>query len=246
MAGHSKWANIKHRKGAADAQRARQFTKFVKEIMVAAKLNGPDPQANPRLRMAIQNAKGVSMPKDNIERAIKKASGVDADNYAEVTYEGYAPHGVAIFVECTTDNINRTVQNVRSYFNKCGGSLGTNGSLQFIFEHKGIFLIPAANLDEETLTLELIDAGAEDFESAEGYFHVSCPLEQFGAVQKKLEELQIDPENAALQRIPNTWVKLGDEDLKKVIKLIDLLEEDDDVQKVYHNLEISDAQMALI
>lgn len=247
MSGHSKWSTIKRKKGAADAKKGKIFTKIVKEITIAVKEGGPEPINNPRLRLAIQNAKGANMPKENIERAIKKASGEDGSTYTEPTYEGYAPHGVAVFVECMTDNINRTVSNVRSLFSKHGGNLGTNGSLQFIFSRKGIFSIPLySNITDDMLSLELIDAGAEDIDTADGYITVTCAMEDFGKVQKKLTDLNIEPENAELQRIPNSLIKLDNDSFQKVMKLIEALEEDDDVQKVYHNVDISDEQMELI
>jgi YebC/PmpR family DNA-binding regulatory protein len=247
MSGHSKWSTIKRKKGALDAKRGKVFTKLLKEISIAAREGGEDPSANPRLRLAIQNAKGANMPKDNIERAIKKGSGADAEDYFETTYEGYAPHGIPIFVECTTDNINRTVQNIRAAFNKYGGSLGTNGSLEFIFDRKGVFQIPALEeLNEDDFTLEMIDAGAEEIEFHEGYIHIECALEDFGKMQRKFEEMNIEAEVAELQRIPKLRVELEDEALQKVIKLIDVLEDDDDVQKVYHNIEIKETQMELI
>ena len=247
MAGHSKWANIKRRKGAQDAKRGKIFTKIIKEITVAAKEGGADPDGNPRLRLAIQNAKGANMPKDTIERAIKKGSGADAANYIETTYEGYGPHGVAVFVECTTDNLNRTVSDVRAAFSKYGGNLGTNGSLEFIFDRKGVFNIPApASLDEDELTLALIDGGAEEVEIDEGYLNITCAMEDFGNMQKKVEELGLEAETAELQRIPNNLKALEDEQLLGVMKLVEALEDSDDVQKVYHNMDIKDSQMALI
>lgn len=247
MSGHSKWSTIKRKKGALDAKRGKIFTKIIKEISIAAREGGPDPAGNPRLRLAIQNAKGANMPKDNIERAIKKGSGSESTHYHDVTYEGYGPHGIAVFVECSTDNINRTVQNIRMNFNKYGGNLGTNGSLQFIFNRKGVFSIPAPDsFDLEELTLELIDAGAEDVEMEENYITVTCALEDFGKLQKKLEELKIVAENAELQRIPTTLVKLDDESFKRVMKLIEHLEDDDDVQKVYHNMDVTEEQMELL
>jgi len=247
MAGHSKWANIKRRKGAQDAKRGKMFTKLIKELTVSAKNGGADPEANPRLRLAIQNAKGANMPKDNIERAISKGSGADSEDYIETTYEGYGSNGVAIFVECTTDNLNRTVSSVRAAFSKYGGSLGTNGSLEFIFDRKGVFSFPQPEgVDLDDLTLELIDAGAEEVENDQGYFHVTCSIEDFGNLQRKLELLNIETENAELQRIPNTTVALEDEDLTKVYKLVEVLEDDDDVQKVYHNIDISEEQFELI
>lgn len=243
MSGHSKWSTIKRKKGALDAKRGKIFTKLIKEISVAVKEGGSDPEANPRLRLAIQNAKGQNMPKENIERAIKK-SGDDGANYEELTYEGYAPFGVAVFVECTTDNLNRTVASVRSLFSKYGGSLGVNGSVDYMFERKGIFLIKQTEgMDKDDLTLELIDGGAEDVVFNEGYIEVTSAMEDFGNMQAKLDELGLEAETAELQRIPSTTVSLDDEQFEKVMKLIDALEDDDDVQKVYHNLDASESQM---
>ncbi len=247
MSGHSKWSTIKRKKGALDAKRGKVFTKIIKEISMAAKEGGDDPAANPRLRLAIQNAKGANMPKDNIERAIKKGAGDDATVYLETTYEGYAPYGVPVFVECTTDNLNRTVASVRAAFSKFGGSLGTNGSIEFIFDRKGVFhLTQPDDIDEDEFMLDLIDAGAEDVTVDDGYIQITCALEYFGHVQKKLEELRLEPEVAELQRIPNNRVVLPDEDLFKVMKLIDALEDDDDVKSVYHNIDITEEQMEII
>ena len=246
MAGHSKWANIKRRKGAQDAKRGKMFTKLIKELTVAAKNGGPDPEANPRLRLAIQNAKGANMPKDNIERAINKGAGTDSEDFIDTTYEGYASHGVAVFVEATTDNLNRTVSSVRAAFSKYGGSLGTNGSLEFIFDRKGVFSFPMPDGDLDELMLDLIDGGAEEVEHEDSYVHVTCNLEDFGNLQRKLESMNIVPELSEAQRVPNTTVPLQDEDLMKVYKLIDALEDDDDVQKVYHNIEITEEQINLI
>lgn len=240
MAGHSKWANIRHRKGAQDAKRGKIFTKLIKEITVAVKNGGPDAETNPRLRLALQNARGQNMPKDNIERAIKKASGADADNFVEVTFEGYGPDGVAVFVESATDNNTRTVGNVRSYFRKCGGNLGKDGCLEFVFDRKGIFTIEAEGLDEDEFTLEMIDAGAEDVEVEDGVMTVTTAMEDFGAVQKKLHDMEVEPKEAGLQRIPTTSKEVNKETWETVSKLIDLLEDDDDVQKVYHNVEYAD------
>lgn len=245
MSGHSKWSTIKHKKGALDKKRGKIFTKLIKEITVAAKTGGADPEMNPRLRLAVQNAKGKNMPKDTIERAIKKVAGGDAADYLETTYEGYGSNGVAVFVECTTDNLNRTVADVRAAFSKYGGSLGTNGSLEFIFDRKGAFAIPMTDsMDEDELTLELIDGGAEEVEFDEGFISITCAMEDFGNMQTKLEELGLEAENAELERIPNTFVSLNDEAFEKVMKLIDALEDNDDVQKVYHNIEATEEQMA--
>ena len=244
MSGHSKWSTIKHKKGALDKKRGKIFTKLIKEITVAAKEGGADVEMNPRLRLAVQNAKGKNMPKDTIERAIKKVVGGEAADYIETTYEGYAPNGVGVFVECTTDNLNRTVAAVRSIFTKYGGNLGTNGSLEFIFERKGVFTFSfPEDKDEDDITLKLIDGGAEDVEINEGIMTVTSAMEDFGNLQKKLEELNLEVENAELERIPNTYISLSDDDFAKVMKTIDALEDDDDVQKVFHNIEATDAQL---
>lgn len=243
MAGHSKWANIKHRKGAQDKKRAKEFTRAIKEITVAIKDgNGPDPETNPALRNAIANAKGVNMPKDTIQRAIKKASGADAESYELVTFEGYGPHGIAIYVECRTDNTNRTVASVRSIFTKGGGSLGTNGSLEFLFERKGVFIIEKnkTNLDKESLELELIEGGATEIEDNDDVWVVYTEFSDFGLMNACLENLAIEPKNAELQRIPLNTTELPVEDAKKIMNLIETFEDDDDVQNVYHTLEISD------
>ncbi len=248
MSGHSKWSTIKRKKGANDAKRGKIFTKLIKEIAIAVKEGGSSElDANPRLRLAVQNAKGANMPKDNIERAIKKASGSDADSYEELTYEGYAPYGVAVFVECMTDNFNRTVAAVRAAFNRYGGSLGTNGSLEFIFDRKGVFTfqIPGKK-NEDEMILEIIDAGAEDVEIEDGYVTVATAMEDFGNVNKKLEELNIETETAELQRIPNSLVDLNDKTFSKVMKFIEALEDNDDVQKVYHNIDVKESQIELI
>ena len=243
MSGHSKWSKIKRAKGAADAKRSKMFSKVVKEITVAVKEGGPDPDGNPRLRLAIANAKGISMPKDNIERAISKGKEKDGADFLELTYEGYLSHGVAVYVECTTDNQQRTVSWVRSVFNKYSGNLGTNGSLSFMFDRKGVFLVPAGNLDHDEFELEMIDAGAEDIEFDDGSFSVTTAMEDFGKMQKKLEALGVEPESAELQRIPHETVKLDDDSTRKILKVIEIFEDEDDVQNVFHNLEVSDEIM---
>lgn len=243
MAGHSKWANIKHRKGAQDKKRAKQFTRAIKEITVAIKEGGgPDPESNPALRNAISNAKGVNMPKDTIARAIKKASGADADNYEMVTFEGYGPNGIAIFVECTTDNTNRTVASVRSIFSKNGGNLGTNGSLEFLFDKKGVFSIQKENveMDIDEFELELIEGGANKIENEDDHLTIFTDFTDFGSMSSKLEELEIEPKNSEVQRIPLNTVELPVEDAKKILDLIEKFEDDEDVQNVYHNMEITD------
>ena len=246
MAGHSKWKNIQHRKGAQDAKRAKIFTKVNKEITVAVKEGGVDPDSNPRLRLAMQNARGVNMPKDNIERAIKKASGGGGETYVEVAFEGFGLEGVAVFVECMTDNNTRTVSNIRSYFNKHQGSLGKEGCLQYIFSHKGIFSLSVNGLDEEEFTLAMIDAGAEDVEFIDDQVTVISAMEDFGQMQKKIQQMQLVPDQANLERIPLELKTLDQESFLKNIKLIDQLEDDDDVQKVYHNMEITEELSGLI
>jgi YebC/PmpR family DNA-binding regulatory protein len=244
MSGHNKWSTIKRKKGAADAKRSKIFSKIIKEITVAVKESGSDPEGNPRLRLAIANAKGASMPKDNIERAINKGKEKDSAAFTEQTFEGYLPNGVAVYVECTTDNQQRTISAVRSVFNKYGGNLGTSGSLSFLFERKGIFEIPKKDdLDMEEFELEVIDAGAEEIEIEEDMITITTSMEEFGRMQKKLEELGIEAENAELQRIPHETVKLEPDNSKKILKVIDVFEDDDDVQKVFHNLEVSDEMM---
>ncbi|MCK9254256.1 MAG: YebC/PmpR family DNA-binding transcriptional regulator [Bacteroidales bacterium] len=241
MAGHSKWSTIKRKKGALDAKRSKMFSKFSKEITIAVKEGGGhDPDYNSRLRIAIQNAKGVNMPKDNIERAIKRGD-QDGASFQAVSFEGYAAHGIAIFIECLTDNNNRTVSSVRSAFNKFNGTLGTNGSLSFLFDRKGVFdFAKPENMDFDEIEMELIDAGAEEIEVEEENVNVICSIEDFGSLSKKLEELKIEVESAELQRIPNDTKTLNLNEAKSVLKLIDVLEDDDDVQNVFHNMEMTD------
>lgn len=246
MAGHSKWSNIKRKKGVNDAKRSKTFTKLAKELTVAARSGGSEPEFNPRLRLAIQNAKGANMPKEAILRAINKASGSDAAAYHEVTYEGYGPYGVAIMVVCMTDKVIRTVANVRAIFAKHGGSLEKNGAITFLFDYKGVFTVAEADIpDQDAFTLGLIEAGAEALENDGPFAHVICPIEEFGKVQKHLESLPIAPTDAGLQYIPHTFVQVGDEGLVKLIKLIDALKDEDDVQKVYHNIAIQPEQEGL-
>jgi YebC/PmpR family DNA-binding regulatory protein len=241
MSGHSKWSTIKRKKGAIDAKRGKIFTRLIKEITIAARDGGSDPDSNASLRLAIQNAKGSNMPKDNIDRAIKKATDADASNYQEYTFEGYASNGVAVFVECLSDNNNRTVSTVRAAFNKFGGSLGTNGSLSFLFERKGIFTInKVEEMDIDELELELIDGGAEDIDIDDDIISVTCAIEDFGNLNKKLEELGVEAVSAELQRVPNDTKELNLESSKSVLRLIDALEDDDDIQYVFHNLEMTD------
>ena len=240
MSGHNKWSTIKRKKGALDAKRSKIFSKIIKDITIAVKEGGADPDGNPRLRLAISNAKGASMPKDNIQRAISKGADKDAAVLLETTYEGKGPHGVAIFVECTTDNLQRTVSNVRAYFNKHGGELGQNGMLNYLFDRKGVFVVPKGDLNRDDFEMDLIDAGAEDITLEDDVFTITTAMEDFGSMIKMLEKLKIEPESASLQRIPKTTVNLEEDATRKVLRLIDIIEEDDDVQNVFHTLEISD------
>ncbi|MBS4012267.1 MAG: YebC/PmpR family DNA-binding transcriptional regulator [Bacteroidetes bacterium] len=246
MSGHSKWSTIKRKKGALDAKRSKIFSKIIKEITVAVRESGNDPEGNPRLRLAIANAKGVNMPKDNVQRAISKAGDKDASNFTEVTYEGYANYGVAVFVECLTDNLQRTVANIRSYFNKNSGKLDTNGALSFIFDRKGVFTVSKSvvKISEDDFMMEVIDAGAEEVESEEQFYIIYTAMENFGQMVKKLEDMNIEVENAELQRLPKTTIKLDKESAASVLKLIETFEEDDDVQNVFHNLELTDEMIA--
>jgi len=243
MSGHNKWSTIKRKKGALDAKRSKIFSKIIKEMQIAIKEGGADPDGNPRLRLAIQNAKGARMPKDNIDRAINRGKEKDAGNYSEITYEGYLPNGIAVYIETMTDNTQRTVSNVRSIFNKGGGSLGTNGSLSFLFDRKGIITIPQGELNNDEFELAMIDAGAEDIQLEDGYYTVTTTLEEFGRLNRALEEMGIEPENSQLQRISRETVKLDTESARKILKVIENFEEDDDVQNVFHNLEITDDLM---
>ena len=242
MAGHNKWSKIKRKKGVADAKRSKIFSRIIKEITVAVKEGGSgDPDFNPRLRLAVANAKGANMPKDNVDRAIKKALDSDSGALFQPTYEGYAPGGVAVFVEATTDNLNRTLANVKAIFSKKDGSFAKTGSVDFLFERKGIFVLEFGDMDQEELELELIDGGAEEVEYDEENSEVSVTVEfnDFGNMQKKLEELNLEPKSATLERIPTTTTNLAVSEAKKALVLIEALEDDDDVQNVFHNLEMT-------
>ena len=239
MSGHSKWSTIKRKKGANDAKRGKLFTKLIKEITVAASVGGTEIDSNPRLRAAVQNAKGMNMPKDTIQRAISKA---DRDNssFMELSFEGMLPNGIGVFIDCLTDNRNRTVSVVRSIFNKRGGSLGTNGSLSYMFERKGVISLDKGDLDPEEFELELIDAGIEELEQEEDMFMITTPMEEIHNVQKKLEEMGLEAASAELQRIPNDTVDLPIEDAKQIMRIVEEFEDDDDIQTVSHNLNVSD------
>jgi len=227
----------KARKMKRWAAMSKAFTRIGKDIVMAVKEGGPDPEGNARLRAVIQNAKAVNMPKDNIERAIKRASDKSQGDYKEVLFEGYAPHGIAILVETATDNNTRTVANIRSYFNKCDGSLGTSGSVIFMFDHSCNFRIKADGLDPEELELELIDYGAEEVFVDDDGILIYAPFESFGAIQSALEERNIEILSSGFERIPQVTKKLTQEQMEDVEKLLEKIEEDDDVQNVYHTME---------
>jgi YebC/PmpR family DNA-binding regulatory protein len=244
MAGHSKWANIQHRKGRQDAVRAKLFSKLSKEITVAAKMGDPDPDKNPRLRLAVKEAKAASMPKDNIERAIKKSLGGDAENYEEIRYEGYGPNGVAIIVEAMTDNRNRTASNVRSTFTKRGGNLGETGSVSFMFDRRGQIVYGRAAGSDDRVMEAAIEAGAEDVESSEDGHVIWCAVEDLNDVSAALEAALGEAESTKLVWKPQTTTELDLEAAQSLMKLIEALEDDDDVQSVTANFEISDEVMA--
>jgi len=240
MSGHSKWSTIKRKKGAIDSKRSKIFSRIIKEISIAVSEGGnSDPDGNPRLRLAIANAKNANMPKDNIQRAISKAD-KDSSSLEEIVYEGYGPKGVAIFVECLTDNHLRSVGFVRSVFTKNEGTLGTQGSLSFLFNRNGIFTISHKQINIEELELELIDAGLEEIEELEDIYILSCAFENYGRMQKKLEELNIDLESAELQRIPSSYQNVDLDTALIILKMIETLEDHDDVQSVFHNMEMTD------
>ncbi|WP_128253266.1 YebC/PmpR family DNA-binding transcriptional regulator [Falsirhodobacter deserti] len=247
MAGHSKWANIQHRKGKQDKLRSKMFSKLAKEITVAAKMGDPDPEKNPRLRLAVKAAKSVSMPKDVIDRAIKKSQGGDAEDYTELRYEGYGPNGIAIIVETMTDNVNRTASNVRSYFTKNGGNMGTTGSVSFMFDRMGEITYPASAGDADTVMMAALEAGAEDVESDEDGHWIYCPMDDLAAVSDALEASLGEATEAKLIWKPQTRTEVDLETAQKLMKLIDTLEEDDDVQNVTANFDIPEdvaAQLA--
>jgi YebC/PmpR family DNA-binding regulatory protein len=240
MSGHSKWANIKHKKEKSDSQRGKVFTKLGREIAVVVKMGGPDPEANSKLKDVIAKAKAANVPNDNIMRSIKKAAGDgDTTNYEEIQYEGYGPGGVAVIVETMTDNRNRTAGDLRHFFDKFGGNLGQTGCVGFMFNKKGIILIEQdGRIDEDTLMMEALDAGAEDFNSDEDYFEVTTSPEDFSAVREALEKKGYEFAEAEIEAVPTTTTKLEDpKQIEFMDKLIENLEDLDDVQNVYHNWE---------
>jgi len=249
MSGHSKWSTIKHKKAAADARRGQIFTKYIREITVAARMGGADPEANPRLRAAIAAARGVNMPKDNIERAVARgAGGLDGANIEEIRYEGYGPGGVAILIDCMTDNRNRTVSDVRSTLTKAGGNLGESGCVSWMFSQKGLFVFNREDTDEEQLMELALEAGAEDIEDKpdEGSIEVTCTPDAFARVQQALEQAGLKPQVAEISWIPDNTVAVHGEAAEKLLRLMERLEDLDDVQHVYANFDISEEEMERI
>ena len=244
MAGHSKWANIQHRKNRQDSVRSKLFSKLSKEITVAAKMGDPDPDNNPRLRMAIKEGKSQSLPKDVIDRAIKKSQAGEGDDYEEIRYEGYGPNGVAVIVEAMTDNRNRTASTVRSTFTKCGGNLGETGSVGFMFDRKGEITYPASVGDADTVLMAAIEAGAEDVESTEEGHVIWCEDTSLNEVSTALEAELGESDSTKLVWRPTTTTEMDLDGMQKLMRLIDALEDDDDVQNVYSNFEIDDEVMA--
>ena len=250
MAGHNKWSKIKRKKGAADAKRSKVWARITRDVMVAAREGGGSPDMNARLALAVDQAKAANMPKDNIERAIKRGTGeIEGADYEELAYEGYAPGGVAVYVDVLTDNTNRTVADLRSLFLKAGGNLGTSGSVAFLFDQKAVFEVDAhpeggAPVTEDDLFLLVAEAGAEDLRREDDAFVVEAPTEAFGAVQAALAGAGIEPAEAALQRIPTTTTPLPPDDAAKVLRLLDQLDDHQDVQAVYSTLEMDDATLA--
>ena len=238
----------KARKMKRWSKMAKTFTRIGKDIVIAVKEGGADPDTNSRLRQVIQNAKSANMPKENVLRAIKKASDKDTANYEQISLEGYASSGIAVFIDCATNNNNRTVADVRSYFSKCDGELGKNGSLEFIFDRKGVFTINPKNvkINTDELEMDLIDSGLEELDVDEEALTIYCDFSDFNNMQTKLEALAIDVINSELQRIPNSFKKISSKDAEKVLKLLDLLEENDDVQQVFHNMELTEEILNLM
>ncbi|MFR9239950.1 MAG: YebC/PmpR family DNA-binding transcriptional regulator [Clostridium baratii] len=238
MSGHSKWHNIQAKKGKMDAKRGKIFTKIGKELMVAVKNGGPSPESNAKLRDVIAKAKAANMPNDTIQRSIKKAAGeISSVNFEKNVYEGYGPSGVAVIVEALTDNKNRSAGNIRSAFTKGGGNMGTTGCVGFMFQEKGEIVIEKGDLDEEEVMMMALDAGAEDFQAEDEVFVVYTEPDSFGEVREALEGNGLEFLEAGVKMIPDTTSELNEEDAKKFQKMLDLLEDDDDVQEVYHNAE---------
>ena len=247
MAGHNKWSKIKRQKAVTDARRSKAWARITRDIMVAAREGGGDAGMNPRLALAVDKAKGENMPKDNIDRAIKRGTGeIASADYVEMTYEGYAPGGIALFIEALTDNTNRTVADVRALCGKAGGSMGQSGSVAFQFDRKGIFEIPAGGISEDELFEQVVDAGAENLERDDDMFVVTTPVDAFGSVQSALESAGITPEEASLQRIANTTTTVDADTARKVAALIEKLEDHQDIQAVYSTMELDEGTLEAI
>lgn len=247
MAGHSKWANIKHRKGRQDAARGKAFTKIIREITVAAREGGGDESHNSRLRTAVSNAKSENMPMANVERAIKKGTGeLEGESYESAIYEGYGPGGVAMFVETLTDNRNRTVSEVRHLFSKHNGSMAESGAVAWVFEQKGLVVVLKDGVEEEDLMLVALDAGAEDISEEETTFEIYASLPDFEAVRKAIEDAGIEIERAELTRIPQNTVPVEGKTAQQLLTLMEMLEDNDDVQRVYANFEIDEEELAAL
>ncbi len=241
MSGHSKWATTKHKKAATDAKRGKIFTKIGKEITVAARLGGGDPDGNPRLRTAVAKAKAVSLPAENIKRAIQKGTGeLPGVSYEEIVYEGYGPGGVAVIIESLTDNRNRTVSEIRNIFSKAGGNMGEAGCVSWMFHKKGYLVVNSAKANEDQLMTLALDAGAEDMQVEDGNFVITTALSDFEKVKKALEDAKVPLELAELTMIPQTYVKLDGKEAQQMLRLVDTLEDNDDVQNVYANFDIPD------
>lgn len=241
MSGHSKWSTIKHKKGAADKKRAKVFTKLIKEITVAARMGGGDASANPRLRRAIDSAKAQNMPKDNVDRAIKKGTGdMDGVNYEEIMYEGYGPGGVAVMVECLTDNKNRTIADVRYIFNKAGGNVGTDGCVAWMFDKKGVITISKEHADEDTLMEVALDAGAEDIKDEGDTFDVLTAPEDFDAVKDAIDGAEIPCEVAEISMVPQNTTAVSGKEAEQMVRFMEALDDNDDVQNFYTNADIPD------
>ncbi|MER3429269.1 MAG: YebC/PmpR family DNA-binding transcriptional regulator [Pyrinomonas sp.] len=244
MSGHSKWHTIKHKKSLLDARRGKLFSKIIKELTVAARLGGGDPEANPRLRRAIADAKSANMPNDTIERAIKRGTGeIEGTHYEEVTYEGYGPGGVAVLIHAMTDNRNRTVAEIRHLFSKMGGKLGEAGSVAWIFERKGYIVVDKSAMSEDRLFELAIEAGAEDLRDDEDSFEIITDPDAFDQVLAAVKQAGIEPQVAEISMVPQTYVKLEGQDARQMIKLMEALEDHDDVQKIYANFDISEQEM---
>lgn len=237
-----KWNNIKMKKAAQDKARSANYTKILREITMAVRRAGGEPESNFDLKIALVKAKENNVPRDNIERAIKKGLGEGGENYEEISYEGYALDGVAVFIDAATDNPTRTIGNIRSYFNRWGGAIGTQGCLQFVFERKAVFTVKADGIDVDELTMELIDHGCEDIESEDGFLTIKGAVESYGELHKKLESMKIKVDESGLERLPLNTKSVKDKDTyTKISRLLEVLDEDDDVQKVYHNMDYNEA-----